>query len=1081
MSDIMQFDLLFTATDRSGGVLNKFVSQTRSANAAMAQQAMMYDRLGGSTDNYFRKYNEYLTKTAKNAVIAAGLGIAAVALYKTIDKTLNKYIELERQINFTVSASGAAVGSLTDQRKAFDLYSGAIKNATSKYYGLTESAKAYYELLSAGFQSQTRMNSSGKMEFIGPDITAQALKASETLAIISQGELTLAQAAETLPAIVAKTGISLTRQYDNQMTQTERFMDKLAAVVQFTKMKIKDLPALLDSTRTSMQQLNVTAEDMLAITGSFMTAGMSKKEAGQAFNSMVQSVSKTAALMIAQRDIYGPILAQKNFTREVNSTQSLMNKNGMGANLIAAFGSVADFQKMTQALIDKTISPLALLDQLKKTTNWSKVSAQGQSYIQTWLNNFQNDSMKVMGGINARRKMFAIDQLFSSRSDFMGLLEDLSSGKKSISDFYKVIEDGLNNPKMHYSLVEKKGLLQMFFGDSVTAQAFINMSRQFVTVTRDIFAVDESGEKLKQWNSLTKKMEEVKLYSQGQVIAGVEVSKYFASAARDSKGLAEGYKRIFEESGAGLVQMKKALGDTFTVLLGEGVLPMFKSFLQLTNTALSGVNKIMADNPQIAKTAGVLMAVSAAIMAIVAGKFAVTSAWNMYRTAMFQAKNQANETTLAVRELTVAMKEQNAVGVSGATSKTIQDKKMILSSMENVYSLNGRNPNRIKAIKLARAEIAALEAQALGATNDMVVSSKGFVGQFKAFGTKVNTFLNSGIAKMLAVGGVIFLLQNAWEKNAGVVGQFRGFLQGNATTIGLLSKYSGTSDLKAGKGNFTNNASVESLLTKSEREQLKNYTETIAQPAMKNLYSNVLSKLGGVYGESGVSMAEEYMSKGVSGPAKDKFEKLTSAYSQVLLHGNIKDKNSLLSGFIGAGFYETDKNGNKVASSMAKNLVEELMIKGDKTGIGKYQKSMAEYDKLVKPLVDEAKARTFYKEGGGWGSLFKYLDSFVSFFNKMGLNISDIALGVGIGFVAGGPVGAILGALAAIVLSITGQALSSKDPKASAKALQRAAILLGGSLAIGGAGCSYRRACGRTYGRITRWSSCVVWNKNNIQ
>jgi TP901 family phage tail tape measure protein len=669
MSDALNLTLGFSIFNEPTGALNRIFRSLDRTSSAAYRASRNFNALDDSVSRGTNSFDRYSTSMAKSTAIAASLGTAFYYLTGTIKEAVKYGVEYEKQLINIRNASGFT--------KDIKSISTEIKGLTDSMYSLVDVSKAYYQIYSAGIVG------SGNL---GKSATAVAVDMAKMFSIISQGEVTLEQATEIVPALIKKTGLSLTREYGNGITDVSRFLDKIAAVINLTKMKVKDIPSMLDSTRTALSQVRGEFENMLSITGVLMTAGMTKKEAGQSYNILVRTLAKDAALIKSQKEVFKPLLDLK---KQVAIYRGLTPFTSEGQDMGTVFGGAKGFEKYVNDLItgSKTVAE-AQKDIFGEM--FKGASADFKNKFQSFLFKIEEQNTRVIGGFTARKKLFAISKLFPSLNDLQDALDDAFSGRISLTEYYAKISKGLDKEievigkdgkkRMikAFSQYDQRALLRLMFGEDSAAQAFLQLRNYVTEVERDVYKVDAAGNRLGK-NPIFKK---------GQLVMGFEALDYLEKAAKDSKGFADKFKTAYENSTAGLLQMKKALSETFKTLLGESILPILNVFLKSLNTFLASINEIVKNKPAVAQFLGGFTLVTAASI----GLAGVVSTLKLMRGVLGTVFTELSEGALKSAKATDALNKQLQVTNSLRAGDTIIDmgnvsKSSKVSAMADITSL----------------------------------------------------------------------------------------------------------------------------------------------------------------------------------------------------------------------------------------------------------------------------------------------------------------------------------------------------------------------------------------------------------
>jgi hypothetical protein len=220
-----------------------------------------FRQISESADNFSKKADK-LALTA--GVAAAGTGMAFNSLIKEARELEAVMLKLDM------------FGGITKGTKDYEKAEAMIKKfGVDSVFTLKEVGDAVTDFLKRGYSLE-------KAEFLA--------KAADKFAVISGGEITIAQAANFMISAIDKAGIDINKfstDGGKQISELSYAFDMMAKSADIAKMDIKDLPILFNSMRQSMQETGSTMKDpkkfagMLVQAGIAQNLGMQPAEAGQ--------------------------------------------------------------------------------------------------------------------------------------------------------------------------------------------------------------------------------------------------------------------------------------------------------------------------------------------------------------------------------------------------------------------------------------------------------------------------------------------------------------------------------------------------------------------------------------------------------------------------------------------------------------------------------------------------------------------------------------------------------------------------------------------------------------------------------
>lgn len=214
------------------------------------------------------------------------------------------------------------------------------------------------------------------------------------------------------------------------------------------------------------------------------------------------------------------------------------------------------------------------------------------------------------GGNRGKRSEYWVNKVFGSPEELNKQLKDAKGNFGNMTQFIGKIID-YTDKAYAGNKVGKLAFLKNFFGDQQSMQGVQMLASASAKVEKDIFKVDEWGEKLKDAQGNM-----IKLYSAGQVVKGVEAIEYMTAQIRMSQGEAQRYSKMMEGTLWGVRELKKGVVETFQILMGEHILPIAKAALLATKTVFEQLVGFARAHPYITKVAVVLGIVVAVLLTV---------------------------------------------------------------------------------------------------------------------------------------------------------------------------------------------------------------------------------------------------------------------------------------------------------------------------------------------------------------------------------------------------------------------------------------------------------------------------------
>jgi len=488
------------ATDSLGRISNSYGKLRHSAQRA----AQMVSHSQGVISSFGE---------ALGAIGLVSFAKRIVGYWENSIKATQEFELAQEELRYNLGKTKEEMKGLRDE---------VFRVGSTTLYTATEATKAWYELVSYGLSGTVRFKKGTQEMQAG--IAEMALESTLNFSTMSQGQVDLAESARFAGALIAKTGIDLSKvNWDEQgrrVTLLDRAMDKLAKTAVLTGYHMKEFPDALNSMRTAMQGANVDLETALAITGVLKTSGMTAKEAGQAFNAMTRKLGDFSSRFLMD-EFYSKIYAQMPAKR---------SKKGMG-------GPVGGTRELLR-----------------------------QSRMWYWIEN-------IFGSKEGFRQ--ALTDAKGNVGDFINFMAKIESGLEA--KYGKGAVGG----------AAKMGLLQKFFGEQVARQSFQAIEKYRLTLEQDVYAVDEWGKAVEKNGKKTLLFNKDIEYTGFQALAALRASiKQSEGAAQKYKTMMEetswGLKKMRDSAKETFMIL---IGEHVLPILNKFYLYVKKSFQSMSDFA----------------------------------------------------------------------------------------------------------------------------------------------------------------------------------------------------------------------------------------------------------------------------------------------------------------------------------------------------------------------------------------------------------------------------------------------------------------------------------------------------------------
>lgn len=297
------------------------------------------------------------------------------------------------------------------------------------------------------------------------------------------------------------------------------------------------------------------------------------------------------------------------------------------------------------------------------------------------------------GNMRAKRRDYWVNKVFGSPAEMNKALQDARGDVGNLIDFYAKIQDYIEKKYGKEGAGLKKGaFLQQFFGEVQSMQGFQMLAKYKFVTDKDIYQVDEWGEKVKD-----AKGNWIKLAEANKEFTGFKAVQMMAAAIKDSAGEARTYAKMMEESSWGLKKLQEGVRQTFMILVGEHVLPILNKFYKALYWVFNRLSDFARTHPYITKVAVVFGLVATAVIgvgAVLAGLIAMFSFMSgqlvrvvtgLKATAasyFLVAKGAASATAS-----TAAYNAANMLGGKGTAAKGASSATDILTTTANVGTM----------------------------------------------------------------------------------------------------------------------------------------------------------------------------------------------------------------------------------------------------------------------------------------------------------------------------------------------------------------------------------------------------------
>ena len=577
---------------------------------------------------------------ARYAGAAGAAGIASVYLGKKLYGTVQSATQLQKTM-LDVNIAMGNFGNNTSV-KAINENMTAVKNLQRGIYDLNETAKSYFAISSAGMQGQNKL---------GKDLTSMGVKYAQFYQILSRGKVSMEEAANFIPELIAKTGADLENQFANGETQMERYMDMMGKAEVLTKIKMENMRDIIDATGASWKNLGVSFSAGLAMVGQQMTAGQSARNAGQSSKSIYDKFVNDIALLGSQKVLYDKsddmVAKISDLNRQVLKYPEAIAK---------AYGGTAVFQKLVNDVISGKVSAVSAQKDLEDKRKDGKVTSDAFNTIHKYFSQLSRATDSNLSGTKQQKRLLlGLSYLYGDekkgvmdpsniekgREKYTGMITQVRAGTLSANAMLKELSDKLDVYRKGGTLEDLNKYMmvaRMIFPESTSFTAFLNATNatQMTKVNQDVYKTDASGRRVRL-GELSKEEKDkvlegvakglmtvnaaglIKLYSKGQTIfGGANALMYLEEANKDSEKLTA---RTFEANMKlynNVILETKANLKSFSTLVGVGFIEPMTTMANAMKNVTGVMNDFARYMPGFASLVGNIGGAGAGVSGIVA-------------------------------------------------------------------------------------------------------------------------------------------------------------------------------------------------------------------------------------------------------------------------------------------------------------------------------------------------------------------------------------------------------------------------------------------------------------------------------
>lgn len=577
---------------------------------------------------------------ARYAGAAGAAGIASVYLGKKLYGTVQSAAQLQKTM-LDVNIAMGNFGNNTSV-KAINENMTAVKNLQRGIYDLNETAKSYFAISSAGMQGQNKL---------GKDLTSMGVKYAQFYQILSRGKVSMEEAANFIPELIAKTGADLENQFANGETQMERYMDMMGKAEVLTKIKMENMRDIIDATGASWRNLGVSFSAGLAMVGQQMTAGQSARNAGQSSKSIYDKFVNDISLLGSQKVLYDKsddmVAKISDLNRQVLKYPEAIAK---------AYGGTAVFQKLVNDVISGKVSAVSAQKDLEEKRKDGKVTSDAFNTIHKYFSQLSRATDSNLSGTKQQKRLLlGLSYLYGDekkgvmdpsniekgREKYTGMITQVRAGTLSANAMLKELSDKLDVYRKGGTLEDLNKYMmvaRMIFPESTSFTAFLNATNatQMTKVNQDVYKTDASGRRVRL-GELSKEEKDkvlegvakglmtvnaaglIKLYSKGQTIfGGANALMYLEEANKDSEKLTA---RTFEANMKlynNVILETKANLKSFSTLVGVGFIEPMTAMANAMKNVTGVMNDLARYMPGFASLVGNIGGAGAGVSGIVA-------------------------------------------------------------------------------------------------------------------------------------------------------------------------------------------------------------------------------------------------------------------------------------------------------------------------------------------------------------------------------------------------------------------------------------------------------------------------------
>ena len=629
-------------------IINTTSLMGRSFIYAQTQTDHLTDKMLKS--NKVISESEMIQKKATSELVryasaASAAGVASYFMFNKIKGAVREASTFQKSLLDINVAMGNVGDNFSAQRSNALVKS--IKNVQSNIYNLNEAAQAYFIVSSAGLQGTNRM---------GKDITELGVHYAKLYHTLSRGKVTLEQAANFIPELIAKTGASMEIQFNNGQTQMERYLDMMGKAEVITKIKMENMRDIIDSTGASWRNLGVSFAAGLAMVGTQMTAGQSARTAGQSAKALFNKFQTDIALLGSQEMLNDPT------DKLVKDLDKLNRRVLKYQNDIAkAYGGTAQFQAVVNGILTGKLDAKSETNRLIQMHQSGKISAKAFNQMADYfkgLSALDGDSLK--GTKQQRRLLLGLSMLYGDGEDYTNkkniekgretyekMITEVKAGNMSVNELLKelgtkleAIEEQGGSQGIYKSMLASK----LLFSETTSHTAFLNTLKATAVANQDVYLTDKyTGERIKSLEGLSFRDREkyqkmiaeglaketakgILLYREGQRLKGADALLYTEYATRDSQNLAsktfEANMKLFSNRlktiSADLKTVSTNIGEGFLAPISgaTSVIQGFTSSLSILTNNSKGLSSLLGSFAGSIVTVGTVMATVMGVKAL---------------------------------------------------------------------------------------------------------------------------------------------------------------------------------------------------------------------------------------------------------------------------------------------------------------------------------------------------------------------------------------------------------------------------------------------------------------------------------